>query len=266
MKLKKILASLMMGATIALTSMTAAAGPINIGGVVFDPDDIWNFQATSDSMFETSISGIGQVASGHGVVSKMNQGTGFCPTCQLTFTFGGFKLDQIIPTFPFVNTMNLVFTGGWMTFWVQDTAAAGYTAFNPLVAGNSGDGDEWLTLTAHSQTLNGNTGTLFGSLTGVLGSGNNEAGAGSGLFDVSGGLAAGNFDTNTIPVASGGGPADFNFSSSYQPTPSGVVAKGALPLFGTAEIKGSAIPEPASILLLALGLLGVAMNSKRKQA
>ncbi len=264
MKLKKILTSLMLGASIAMTSMTAAADPVNVGGVVFDPDDVFDFLASSGALFENTVSVPGNVASGYGAVSFINGAANFCPTCQLTYTFGGFTLVDPTPT-------QLLFTGGWMNFYVQDTAAVGYTPYNALNGfATAGDGNVWLSLQAHTdlRVLPAlQVGTLFGSITaGVLGTGT-ERGSGGGMFDVIGGQAAAHFNTNTVQDSLGGF-ADFNFSSSFQPTNPNAVLAGALPLTGTAELQGNAVnivPEPESLLLVGLGLFGLALGAKRKK-
>ncbi|MBC7501315.1 MAG: PEP-CTERM sorting domain-containing protein [Herminiimonas sp.] len=262
MKLKQTAKAIAAGLILAATSSFASAAPINVGGVVFDPSSIFDFNANGD-LFERVITGTGQAAEGFGKITDINKVFGesnFCPTCELTFTFGGFTLVD-------PNPQALLFTGGFVNFFVQDRSSATFTAYDPTkTLGNAGDGNLWLSLAGHTDTRTGYSapGTLFGKIdSGLLGSGN-ERGQGGGLLDVTGGLAAMSLNTNTV-IDSAGGRADLNFTTTFLPTQPDAIAAGAPRLNGGATFTGNAIPEPATLLLLGAGLFGIGFGAKRRK-
>eukprot|EP01024_Parvocaulis_polyphysoides_P023540 TRINITY_DN21741_c0_g1_i6.p2 TRINITY_DN21741_c0_g1~~TRINITY_DN21741_c0_g1_i6.p2 ORF type:complete len:131 (+),score=21.73 TRINITY_DN21741_c0_g1_i6:17-409(+) len=102
-------------------------------------------------------------------------------------------------------------------------------------AATSGDGVLWLELMLNPSNFLTGTGTALGS--------GSDQGTGSGVLDATGGLALGNFDTNT--QAAGG---DLTLTSSFQPT---LGAPGLLN--GTFDLTGETIPEPSALALLGLG-------------
>jgi len=262
MKIKRIVKALTAGFVLASSASFAGAATIDVGGVNFDPTSPFDF-VTHGGLFEQVISHLGDTVQGFGLINNINQMTQssqFCPTCQLTYTFGGFQLIDSDPA-------HLTFTGGWVNFYVQDTSAANYTAYDATKSGgNAGDGTLWLSLVGHTDTRAGysDPGTLFGKIdSGTLGTGT-ERGQGGGLLDVTGGLAAQNINTNS-QVDSDGGLADLNFTSTFLPTQPGAVTAGAPPLTGDATFTGNSIPEPTTVLLLGIGLCAVGYAGKQRQ-
>ena len=212
MNFRRKLSAVAIGAALALSASFASASPINLGGVIIDPASPFDFLASSN-LFERVIKNIGDTAQGFGLVTRLNETdqSTFCPNCELTFTFDSFTLIDPDPN-------HLLFTGGNVNFYVQDKSAPGFTAFDAANAATAGDGTLFLSLKGHTDTRFGYSGpgTLFGNIdSGTLGSGT-ERGKGGGLLDVVGGLAAKNFDTDTI-LDSAGNRADLNFTSTLVP-------------------------------------------------
>ena len=257
MYFKRKLSRLAIGVSLALAATVASASPINLGGVIFDPSSPFNFLATSN-LFERLVKNIGDTAQGFGLITRLDESDAltFCPTCQLTFTFDGFKLIDPDPT-------HLLFTGGNLNFFVQDKADPGFTTFDATNAASAGDGVLFLSLKGHTDTRTGYSGpgTWFGNVdAGTLGSGT-ERGKAGGLLDVVGGLAAGNFDTDTVED-SAGKKTDINFTSTFfQNTDK---RPGSPALAGTADFQGEAVPEPATVLLFGVGLLALGLHAKRR--
>lgn len=86
------------------------------------------------------------------------------------------------------------------------------------------------------------------------------SGTGNGWLEVVGGAAAALFDTNT-QISPNGTAADFTFSSSFNSAP------GDFPLgfqtTGTVTVTGDSVPEPATIALMGLGLLGFRLRRSK---
>ena len=224
-------------------SLSAQASEINVGGVVWDPDAVNAFPSAEDffsrgNIFENGAINPGDIVNGFGIFdqfnSDVNNTASFCPGCELTFTFS-MELVAFTPI-----------AGGVGSFEFKDLMIDVYVDHTPEYAGLSAqasDGNLWL-------QLEGAT-----SLTGIgtnLGTGS-DTGTGSANLNVVGGIAASNFDTNGEA-----GGADLILSSSFQPGGPGGLLKGGF------ELTGNSIPEPTSIALLGLGMLGFAASRKRK--
>ena len=154
------------------------------------------------------------------------------------------------------------FTGGWINFYIDDTADYDSNSFSS--AGSEGATNElFLRLEAH-EVANAFFGKDF-SISSVLTSfgAGSDKGTGNSLMDAVAGLAFEHFDTDG--EAEG---ADMVFTSSFQPyaDASAAAGNGGYELFGSADLSGEskAIPEPSTIALFGLGLLGFAGSRKRK--
>ncbi len=246
--------------TLAAAALTAAlatsaqAAMINVGGVIWDPSSILDFNGTSATLTQ-SIAANGTL-SGFGVVTTLNgNGVGvFCPGCEVTIQYGGFTPigGALLPLAGGTGAA-INYTGGWLNIFVDHTPDA--SATNPLLLDNTntGDGALWLSLTGHNVGGVSLTGFNFSSM-GFL--------AGQGLLDVTGGLAGGNIDTNT--KADG---ADLAFTSTFTNLVfANIPQVGRVPVWssGSATFNGDSIPEPATLALIGLGLLGAGALRRRQ--
>lgn len=255
----------------AALAASSSAMAIDVGGVVWDPNSPDDFFVT-DTMYETTVTNIGDELTGYGLVVNINGDTSqssFCPGCELTYQFGGYTLDDWLDVDGdgTINAGdNISFTGGWVEFYVDFSADFALDSF--ASAGSEGGANTlWLDLSGHSQTATFGSGSLTGTLfstltTGTLGTGE-EGGNGFGNFDVVGGLAAAYFDTNTEADGS-----DFRFTSSFQPRNCSPTCPSEFDLFGSNEMFGDSVsvPEPASLALLGIGVLGLAAMRRKQKA
>lgn len=248
--------SVAVAVALAASTSVAFASSITVDGITWDPNAFFDFTAQND-IYTTSVTAPGDEVLGIGRVSSINSIKTFT-SGELTFTIEDYIVSTITVNdagTPLDDTDDFqsgLFTGGKVTFYSDATAN-----FDALDATTAMDGNVWLELTA----MDGNgDGYTLDAILATLASGANTIGLGKeGWFEVTGGSAMANFDTNSFSNG-----ADLSFTASWQRNPGNGITPDGLANFGTVDLKGNSIPEPAplGIMLLGLGLLAATKVKK----
>lgn len=227
----------------------ARAALINVGGVSWDPDVLSDWSGVVGLVHQDVNSVTGELT-GYGRITSMNNtGSGaFCPSCELTFQFGGFMpLGSTL--LPSAGTV-IDYSGGYLNVFVDFTPETDDFDFTKLTAANTGDEGGanalWLSTVGHA----------YSGVTSFTGTAVNTGGSlnlsGLGYLDVIGGLAAANLNTNTILTDNG--MADIKFVTSFAIDVTPTSANGSGNYEGDSVVS---VPAPANMLMFALTALAL---------
>ena len=274
--MRKLLAGI--AAAVAVCGAPTPASALNIGGIEI-PSGI-NFDVAS--VFEDLLTAVGQNLSGYGEITQINSvatSTLCGGACELTYSFTGYTVTALAGG-------NLALTGGTAQIYLDFGGVNFAPSFNGVTGQTTNaaaqaaatDGTLFLTLTGHAVDALGNTLLASGANIGTA----SPSFFGTGLWDVAAGpgcgIACPYFNTNSIPAAFGAPFADLAFTTSGSSlalptytdrtcvTPGGAPIAGAPAcVAGSADIRGLVIPEPGSLALLSLSLIGAGLIGRRRR-
>jgi len=262
---RKILAAML--ATAGLVGAGAANATYMVGGVDFG---YAGSHIETTTLAETYINGNGQHLLGYGVVNTINGEANYAAGQKLYFTLDYTSQNFSATSVEFTNGVVKLYLGNSFNLLLQSSATnlgliAGLTPWLQL------DGHGFISPTASANAQIVSSGALTGATLSFSGTGLLDVNTTSGFGNAS---AAAILDTNTI-ADFGGGFADIALTTSgnnnvlnrFDNTAgcqTGRAQAGQWCVAGSADLRGQSIPEPGTLALAGLGLLGAVVARRRK--
>lgn len=251
------------GNTVGLKCSTVAQ--CNAAASSTAPGAAGSVNTSSDTMGLFSISRITDVATGN-IVFNSGAAQGY-----ITGIFGNLMDTKVVVSDDGFGTnfrTSIASTGGTFQMWLHD--AEYNPALGPLVSAGTdlnagmypGVSDGILLLSgvfAPGAVLTGDLiSTYFSSYNNASFGGN-----GQGFLDITGGLWASQFNTNSLTNANGG-KNDLFLTNTYDAV-TGAQASIGWTVKSSAQVTGTTVPEPATFGLAALALLGAGAVAARRR-